>query len=505
MTQGSVMKERGAALIVVLSLLTISLVVGLMSMQSSQIDERLAGNYRAAAEAQMGAEKAAAFGWEEVKNENKTPADIDNMQKEGNTVEFDPNEEVKVYELWSQLADSQVGKDAECESPIKCRYGYSIIKSDYYIVAIGVVVPGAESSPIAISGPVMVKLKSKPEVTIGPAITSCSGEGLEISDNVTVKKGDVIAKGDVEIEEGSIEKGNVIAIGDVEIKEGSFVSGDVIAGGKVELDDDGKVGGEVEEYSSKSDILKKAPYCKKNFKGFENSKGKKVALKDAVKDLVKDLHYSGKVESDDKKEWTLDSEGLKNSSEKVKAAAESAWWDGDNFPVVYLKEFKKEKGSLRVTGDVVLLVEEELELGDDDDFSLIVEPEASLTVIVEKDGKVEVGFGSETRTEPGLNSKGKLPFSILAVGNGGDDIEIDIGKNTELALTIFAPFREVEVDGEGGSSKLYGSIVAGKLEIEGDDDDKNGLVIESDREDSWGGGSGSPDGDRPFEGINGWQ
>lgn len=52
-------KESGAALIVVLSLLTISLMVGLSSMQSSQIDERLAGNYRAASQAQMNAEDLA--------------------------------------------------------------------------------------------------------------------------------------------------------------------------------------------------------------------------------------------------------------------------------------------------------------------------------------------------------------------------------------------------------------------------------------------------------------
>ncbi|ERS91576.1 hypothetical protein Q671_15860 [Halomonas sp. PBN3] len=173
-------------------------------------------------------------------------------------------------------------------------------------------------------------------------------------------------------------------------------------------------------------------------------------------------------------------------------------------PVVYLKEFKKEEGSLRVKDNVVLVVEEKLELGDDEGFSLIIEPQASLTVIVEKKGKVDLEFGAGTSTERGLSSKGKPAFSILAVGNGDDDIEIDIGKNTELALNIFAPFREVDIEGEGGGSRLYGSIVAGELEIEGDDDDKNGLVIESGGEDPWGGG-GSPAGDRSFGDIEGWQ
>ncbi|MEQ5803216.1 pilus assembly PilX N-terminal domain-containing protein [Halomonas sp. H10-9-1] len=59
-------RQKGAALIVVLSLLSISLMVGLSSMQSSQIDERLAGNYKAATEAQMAAEYGAASGVAEL-------------------------------------------------------------------------------------------------------------------------------------------------------------------------------------------------------------------------------------------------------------------------------------------------------------------------------------------------------------------------------------------------------------------------------------------------------
>jgi len=54
-------KQKGAVLVVVLSLLTISLMVGLSSMQSSQIDERLSGNYRAQSDAQMAAEAVASY------------------------------------------------------------------------------------------------------------------------------------------------------------------------------------------------------------------------------------------------------------------------------------------------------------------------------------------------------------------------------------------------------------------------------------------------------------
>lgn len=55
-------KQQGAALIVVMSLLAVSLTLGLMNIQTSQVDERLAGNYRASALAQMAAEQGAAYG-----------------------------------------------------------------------------------------------------------------------------------------------------------------------------------------------------------------------------------------------------------------------------------------------------------------------------------------------------------------------------------------------------------------------------------------------------------
>src|SRR5690554_3558368 len=61
-----VKKQSGAALIMVLSLLAISLMVGLSSIQSSQIDERLAGNYRAQAQAQMNAERVVSELYERI-------------------------------------------------------------------------------------------------------------------------------------------------------------------------------------------------------------------------------------------------------------------------------------------------------------------------------------------------------------------------------------------------------------------------------------------------------
>ena len=74
-------KQKGAALIVVLSLLAVSLMIGLMSMQTSQVDERLAGNYRAAADVQMAAERAAAQGWSERASHGRDSVDMDVLSR----------------------------------------------------------------------------------------------------------------------------------------------------------------------------------------------------------------------------------------------------------------------------------------------------------------------------------------------------------------------------------------------------------------------------------------
>lgn len=52
-------QQRGAALVVVMALLASALMIGVVSIQSALVDERLASNYRASTLAQMRAEVAA--------------------------------------------------------------------------------------------------------------------------------------------------------------------------------------------------------------------------------------------------------------------------------------------------------------------------------------------------------------------------------------------------------------------------------------------------------------
>lgn len=73
--------QRGAALVAVMSILTVALMLGITGMQSSAINERLAGNYSATANVQMAAEVAAAQGWSERTSHGRDSVDMDVLSR----------------------------------------------------------------------------------------------------------------------------------------------------------------------------------------------------------------------------------------------------------------------------------------------------------------------------------------------------------------------------------------------------------------------------------------
>ncbi|MFG6178642.1 PilX N-terminal domain-containing pilus assembly protein [Halomonas sp. THAF12] len=126
-------KQQGAALLVVLSVLVVSLMLALSSMQSSLMDERLAGNYKASTEAQMGAERAAAIG-------------LDNFDEESHLETVDDVDDISAME-WSDFLsgdgvfdDSLGGADNACSGNVECFYRFVSDASGDYVVAYGGVV-----------------------------------------------------------------------------------------------------------------------------------------------------------------------------------------------------------------------------------------------------------------------------------------------------------------------------------------------------------------------------
>lgn len=54
------MKQQGAALVIVMALLSGAMILGLSSMQTALVDERLAGNFRASIQAKMNSDSMVA-------------------------------------------------------------------------------------------------------------------------------------------------------------------------------------------------------------------------------------------------------------------------------------------------------------------------------------------------------------------------------------------------------------------------------------------------------------
>ncbi|WP_104204436.1 pilus assembly PilX family protein [Billgrantia saliphila] len=142
-------QQRGAALVVVLSMLTGSMMLGLSGIQSSLIDERLAGNYKAATEAQMGAEKAISTGWG-ASGSGVSASDFDATRSRS---------EVETYS-WTEFSGlSDISTNA-CSGNIVCHYYLLQEGSDFFIAGRGAVV--SEGNVAAVSQPVFARVEFTP-------------------------------------------------------------------------------------------------------------------------------------------------------------------------------------------------------------------------------------------------------------------------------------------------------------------------------------------------------
>lgn len=201
-----VKQQRGAALVIVLALLTGALVVGVSGMQSSLIDERLAGNYRASAQAQMNAEQAAAQALQKL-GEYDAQVGKDNLDELG-LDETSSFEDVKQLRYDDVDGENLTGKESgECTSTNtaedKCFYFPLAIDDDKYWAAFGAVIKEGEMISQHV---VLVKLAGVgafPGVEIAEKFNNygvLSGDEVDIEKNFTFW-GKARAHGDMD-EEG---------------------------------------------------------------------------------------------------------------------------------------------------------------------------------------------------------------------------------------------------------------------------------------------------------------
>ncbi|WP_017431352.1 pilus assembly PilX family protein [Vreelandella jeotgali] len=105
-------EQRGAALVIVMALLTGAMVVGVAGMQSTLVDERLAGNYSASVQAQMNAEQAAAAAAKDIKNNSYSESKTDDDLSEFNDGREGDNK-VKTKEELRNISYSEAEAEAE--------------------------------------------------------------------------------------------------------------------------------------------------------------------------------------------------------------------------------------------------------------------------------------------------------------------------------------------------------------------------------------------------------
>ncbi|WP_444676733.1 DUF7305 domain-containing protein [Halomonas sp. E19] len=214
--------QNGAALVVVLSMLAMSLILGLSGMQSSLIDERLAGNYRAASLAQMGAERAVAEAWGEG----------------GNLLSSDDFGDVLSLSALSgytwQNFSNLVGVSPDaCEGEINCHFYLLKEEENFYIVTMGAVDYGRA----AVSEIIFVKIDlgggGGPESPFSDGVVGCEGVVVNGGGNIDSRVRTLSENADVSLTGGTYVEGDVLATGAVYTSGSGGVGGDIRANNDV--------------------------------------------------------------------------------------------------------------------------------------------------------------------------------------------------------------------------------------------------------------------------------
>lgn len=250
--------QKGAALIVVLSLLTVSLMVGLSSMQSSQIDERLAGNYRMVMQAHMVAETGLSV-FHGAKDEmdfkeiiiNKFKAaesgeslDVEGEWKNGvyGASHFNIEEVIKLDD--TRFLVKSVGRSGSEDGVNNAtRVAYS-----YYVVEEG------KSDPVFV-GPIACENLNFNSDFMDSYDSRIGGYGGENSKRSFANIGVISSEGsNVNVSRGGTKLyGNVLSRSSVNITGGgSKVIGDILANGSVNVSGSSEVTGSI---VSKGDVL----------------------------------------------------------------------------------------------------------------------------------------------------------------------------------------------------------------------------------------------------------
>lgn len=151
-------KQQGAALVIVMALLSGALMIGISGMNSALIDERLAGNYRAAALAQMNAERAVSQALHEFYEGQRS-----NQNSWGSARSLDSIDDV------GDIFFDKENDPSWCDGSYnRCAYEFLVIGDVYSIIAKGRVVEESVDRVISESSFVRINLFYSPPLSSDP-------------------------------------------------------------------------------------------------------------------------------------------------------------------------------------------------------------------------------------------------------------------------------------------------------------------------------------------------
>lgn len=460
--------QRGAALVAVMSILTVALMLGVTGMQSSFVNERLAGNYSATANVQMAAEMAAAQGWEVVRTD---------PDKEDHAPDSVNVNEVRGMG-WRSFTDDDLMDDeesffsksairADCGEEIECRYRVfeSCEGANSCIVAMAAIMDDAnrvlaESEQVTLE----YRLSSGDDSSSSPGPGSGPGERAVFTAAAEACE-------DVTLTGSGRVNGNVLAGADVEMSGGVLPPSSVVVGGEVRYPDwwkydDDKVEA-VADYQEGQDVYPDG--C--DTLGVRDDGGELGSLFTDISGSAEKQSLAGWFDAVSCSHcYSVGGRGvtLTGGSGSSDASITFLGSSGDQLVLEVSGDLNTQGrlSELVVRGDVTLIVDGDFDLGGN--ARLTVAEGASLTVYTT--GQVTLSGGTNLLVSESFmreTSAGEVrpAVAILSAyqqisGNPG----VTVGGNNQSQVAIYAPYSDVRVTGSGS---VTGSVRGRNVELTG--------------------------------------
>lgn len=443
------MKQQGAALVIVMALLAGAMTLGLSGMQTALVDERLAGNYRAATLAQMAAESGA------IARDGQSSASDSDMSCE--EIKESVKRNSAATETFSNFNPIETSAD---NNDLAVGYYYAECQNDgtNSELIVGQVKRNADVSVndfIAVDYYVLY-----PNASGGSGSSPGEGGG----GNNSFGSGAVVAgKGGVRLTGSARVSGGITTSGDVEIKGGASVPDSIDAAGAIDSPNDWD---EDETENFRENV------------SFDSVIQDPLSIEDVYASLARKTEAltEDPYEYDDVRvgayplvDATISGNGLvgfnesKNPGEN-QVMVEAVDYDVSNvpkitgnYPVVRTRDFNQTNGSLTVTGDAVLIVDGDLTLGGGGDEGLIFAGDSSLTVLVT--GDVDLKSSLQMQNLSVKTESGNPRFAIYSLGES-----VKIAGSSQAMAMIYAPFAAVDIRGSGG---LRGAVWGESVDVRG--------------------------------------